>query len=126
MNPWAMRFEPGFRWFVGNVDAMSATERNGQQTSWGLMQVMGAVAREYGFTGWFPKLCDPSLGVHYGAQHLKKFYARYGNWHDTIASYNAGSPVKIDGRYRNQAYVDRVLRHWDQLETHLEMKINEA
>ena len=48
MNQWAIRFEPSYKWFYGQQDSLSATERAGQQMSWGLMQVMGAVARECG------------------------------------------------------------------------------
>lgn len=127
LNPWAFKPEPKYRWFVGRVDAMSETEKWGQQISWGLMQVMGAVAREHGFTGWFPKLCEPSVGLHYGIRHLLRFHDRYRNWPDAISSYNQGSPIKLeDGRYKNQAYVDKVLREWDALEYHIEMKIKEA
>ena len=53
----------------------------GQQASWGPMQVMGAVAREYGFNEHFPNLCG-ILGLHYGAMHLSmlrdRFFSRYG------------------------------------------------
>ncbi len=86
------------------------TEWTGQKTSWGPMQVMGAVAREYGFLGYFPVLCGP-LGVEYGAIHLVKlrdrYYARYG-WDGVVAAYNAGSPVKKGEQYANQRYVDKV------------------
>lgn len=126
LNPWAMRFEPNYRWFVGNVDALSATERNGQQISWGVCQIMGAVAREHGFTGWFPKLCDPATGLTYGIKHLKGFFVRYGNWPDVIASYNAGSPVKVDGQYQNRHYVDAVLREWNRLEIQVQTRDSEA
>ena len=53
-NEYAMRHEPHYRWLFGQNH--SPTERIGQMTSWGLMQVMGAVAREYGFSGHFPAL----------------------------------------------------------------------
>lgn len=127
MNPWAIRYEPSYRWLYGNHETMTDTERTGQKMSWGLMQVMGAVAREYGFTGWFPSLCDPSIGLKYGCKHLAKFYARHKNWPDTIASYNAGSPRRTDdGRYVNQSYVDMVLRIWDEHEMHVPIKQTEA
>ena len=114
---WAYRFEPRYRWLVGDVEAMTPTERTGQMISWGLMQVMGGVAREHGYTGDLPKLCDPFTGLKYGLLHLRKFYAKYQDWPDTLASYNAGSPKKgADGKYYNQSYVDRVLRYWAQFE----------
>lgn len=127
MNPWAMRYEPTYRWLYGSVDAMSDTERTGQKISWGLMQIMGAVAREYGFTGWFPSLCDPAVGLKYGVKHIARFYQRHNNWPDAIASYNAGSPRKdAAGRYVNQSYVDTVLRIWDAQESQIPLKSTEA
>lgn len=113
MNPWAMRYEPSYRWLVGNESTLNATERTGQMISWGLMQVMGAVAREHGYIGWLPKLCDPTIGLQYGILHLTKFHKRYGAWPDAIASYNAGSPKRTEaGKYFNQGYVDKVTLFW--------------
>ncbi len=86
----------------------------GQQASWGYMQVMGAVAREHGFKGHFPGLCDPLEGLNYGCKHLahlrKRFFRRYG-WLGVIAAYNAGSPRFEKGtrRFVNQGYVDKVV-----------------
>ena len=48
LNPSAIRHEPRYRWLVGDNETMSPTERQDQMTSWGLMQVIGAVARELG------------------------------------------------------------------------------
>ncbi|OCL26320.1 hypothetical protein U472_09940 [Orenia metallireducens] len=119
-NTYATRYEPNYRWlykveeFANHSMASFDTEENGQKTSWGLMQVMGAVARERGFKGdFFTELCDPLLGIEYGCKHLKHYYNRYGNWEDAVASYNAGSPRKDDnGAYVNQAYVDKVFGYW--------------
>jgi len=87
----------------------------GQQASWGPMQVMGAVAREYGFREHFPNLCGV-LGLHYGAIHLSmlrdRFFSRYG-WEGVAAAYNAGSVRWDDSqetRYVNHAYVDKIAR----------------
>lgn len=42
-----------------------------QQASWGLMQVMGAVARERGFRGvYLPEIYDPATNIEIGIQHL--------------------------------------------------------
>lgn len=75
-NPYAMRVEPGFKWIgrdlaQGRPTSMSsATELWGRKTSWGLCQLMGQVARERGFRGWWPALCEPDLNLAYGARHL--------------------------------------------------------
>lgn len=115
-NPWAMRYEPTYRWLVGDKLTMTQTERVGQMISWGLMQLMGGVARELGFDGAFPQLCDPGVGLDYGCRHLQHFYQRHGNWPDAIASYNAGSPRRVGESYVNQSYVDKVTAAWNRYE----------
>lgn len=115
MDPYSFRHEPQYKYLYHRdpSSSLSPTERIGQMCSWGLMQVMGAVAREHGFTGHFPRLCDPQVGLRYGCLHLSKFQAKYSNVLDVIASYNAGSPRRADGEgYVNQKYVDKVLREF--------------
>lgn len=112
-NPWAFKHEPHYKWLVGEKLTMTVTERIGQQCSWGLMQVMGGVAREMGYTGYFPQLCDPDIGLSYGCRHFKKFFDRWDSYEDAIASYNAGSPRRIfSGEYLNQGYVTKVQAAW--------------
>lgn len=89
------------------------TEWWGQQASWGPLQVMGAVAREYGFTGAFPELCSIE-GLRYGCMHLanykRRFLEKHG-WEGVAAAYNAGSVrILTDGTFENQTYVDKVRR----------------
>jgi hypothetical protein len=87
------------------------TEWWGQQASWGPMQVMGAVARELGFTAHFPEMCG-ALGVKLGCRYLanlaRRFYNRHG-WPGVVAAYNAGS-VRFaqGGLFENQVYVDKI------------------
>jgi len=62
-----------------------------QAASWGLMQVMGAVARERGFRGpYLTALCDPPEGLSWGCQTLAYLLNRFGG--GGISAYNAGSP----------------------------------
>jgi len=91
----------------------------GQSASWGLMQIMGAVARERGFRGQFlPALCDPLENLRIGCRVLFSCFERFGKAPAAIAAYNAGSPRYIDGTrnidgprtFVNQAYVDKVLK----------------
>lgn len=89
------------------------TEWVGQACSWGPLQVMGAVAREYGFRGDFTELCGAGLGLEYGAMHLNKLRNRFldkHGWTGVVAAYNAGSPRRIDDglNWVNQEYVDGV------------------
>jgi len=133
-NLFAVRYEHRYRWlwdmrrnqpyrlpsggFVCPLDfpydasmGSRQTEFICQRTSWGPMQIMGAVAREYGFRGFLPQLCGP-LGVHFGAEHLARLRHRFidkHGWDGVIAAYNAGSPRKgKNGIYLNQGYVSKV------------------
>ena len=128
-DPLAIRHEPGYRWlwdvraarpYRGEHDRLPAppgvsgpTELMQQQTSWGIMQVMGATAREMGFQGKFlSELCEFETGLHYGCLYLdrlrRRFWSRHG-WEGVAAAFNAGSPVRnADGRWSNQTYVNRV------------------
>ena len=140
LDPWACRHEPGYRWlwdvqrqkpflrdpreecdqrippgFAAAPGISVASEWFAQQTSWGLMQIMGAQAREYGFKGHLPRLCDPETGLLFGCRHLARardrWFSRHG-WAGVVAAYNAGAPrLTATGMFRNQAYVDRVLAH---------------
>ena len=76
-NPWAMRYEPEFlAKYVAplyTANRISASEAWARAFSWGLMQVMGQVARESGFDGLFlSALCDPEQGLMVGCKVLKK------------------------------------------------------
>ena len=129
LNPSAIRHEPHYRWLVGDNETMSPTERQDQMTSWGLMQVMGAVARELGHTGPLSDLLDPPTGLFYGCLHLRRFRAKYDIWPDVIAAYNAGSPRRVAGQigpYVNQSYVDKVLAAWNNLEVAIPLKDSEV
>lgn len=102
---------PGdFPTWAGDRDA----EWWGQQASWGCLQVMGAVAREYGFRGHLPGLCDVRVGIEYGCKHLSALVRRHSDkgMRAVAAAYNAGSVRYIDGTslFVNQAYVDKVAR----------------
>ena len=121
LNPWARRPEPRYKWLYGDANVLSSFEVADQKRSWGLMQVMGAVAREYGFTGDLVELCKIPTGLLYGCLHLRKYRSQYTDWHDAIAAYNAGSPRRTqDGRYTNHSYVEKVLREWNYLDPTIE------
>jgi soluble lytic murein transglycosylase-like protein len=71
----AVRYEPAFytRYVVPLIfsERLVPEEATGRATSWGLLQVMGQVAREHGFQGPFQELCDPETGISVGCQVLK-------------------------------------------------------
>ncbi len=64
----------------------------GQAASWGLMQVMGAVAREQGFSGdYLTEMTDPGLNLYYGCKVIKGLVLWSGSDYNRVAAaYNAG------------------------------------
>lgn len=124
-SPWVVRYEPAFAYFSlpdkwARIHCITElTERQMQRMSWGLTQVMGTVCREVGFREMLTQMCEPENALTVGCKVLKRKMARYTNELDIIASYNAGSAIKVtDEKYRNQEYVDKVskeLQHIRQL-----------
>lgn len=85
-NPWALRYEPEFyEKYVAPQIARGAiddvTESRARAFSWGLMQVMGQVAREHGFASEsLAFLCDPAVGLEIGCRvFAAKLAAAEGN-----------------------------------------------
>lgn len=82
-----------FPCFAGDPDQ----EWWGQQASWGLVQIMGAVARECGFSGlYLPQLLDPRVNLEFGCGFLnvlrKRHFAKHG-WNGVLSAWNTGSPA---------------------------------
>jgi Transglycosylase SLT domain len=76
-NPWAMRYDPAFfsKYVTGlyTNNKISASEAYARGFSWGLMQVMGQVARETGFDAPFlSALGDPEQGLASAAKSCAK------------------------------------------------------
>jgi len=95
------------------LGAGRAAEYDGQRASWGLMQVMGAVARELQFRDpYLSALCEPALGLVYGCKHLAKAIKRtVGNAEKALSIYNSGRPDSPQGA----AYASEVLRRYNRL-----------
>jgi len=114
-DPWAARYEPDYRWGVLEgarpLNCTMDTEDVFQKTSWGLAQIMGAVARECGFRGWLSKLLDPETNIEWALKHLCQLGQRLGwNEQDMVSAWNQGSPRRTpDGQYKNQHYVNCVV-----------------
>jgi soluble lytic murein transglycosylase-like protein len=107
-NPWAMRYEPAFfTKYVAHLytnNKVSASEAYARGFSWGLMQVMGQVARETGFDALFlSALCDPEQGLAIGCKVLrKKLDAVGGDTTRALLAWNGGAnplyPVQVLAR----------------------------
>ncbi len=129
-NPWQVRFERLYRWLWeieyksqhwrattklldGIMPSASTlwTEITAQRTSWGLLQIMGSTAREWGMKGWLTQLLIPQINLEYGIRFFRHLVERYqGNVTDAVAAYNQGSNKRgEDGNYMNQKHVDKVL-----------------
>lgn len=117
-----VRFEPGWRYFhnvPGHAKRLvitEATEKALQAFSWGAMQVMGSVAREWGYPDHLQTLSEHTRGLEYGCKHLASMRKRFPTGRDWIAAYNAGHPRKNpDGSYANEEYVRKVVGFWNDL-----------
>ncbi len=162
-EPWAVKYEEGYRWLwgFGDEDAEGIDEGHSglivpqssancglnikypkperikdlpeilndkwegallelveEQISWGLMQVMGAVARERGLKGWLTRMLQPEVNLSIGIKHLQWLEGRWPKTEDIISAWNQGSPKRHSVRksgadvreYVNQAYVSKVVR----------------
>lgn len=91
-NPWAIRYEPEFyQRYIAPLH-LSPTVSMARSTSWGLMQLIGETAREAGYAGDLPMLCDPQTGLDWGLVHLKKQLVRAGgNEEAALQFWNGGS-----------------------------------
>ncbi len=87
----------------------------GQQASWGLMQVMGAVAREFGFQEPFlPQLVEACYGIEFGCAVLaERMRWAKGDSRSALAAYNGGKKGNESGELRNAGYADKVLARVD-------------
>lgn len=82
----------------------------GQSASWGLQQVMGAVAREYGFRGlYLTQLCDVKTNLDIGCAVLSRLMAwAQGDVDQALSAFNGGRGGNSQRPFRNQAYADKV------------------
>jgi len=92
-DPHAIRYEPGFRSrYVASL-ALPPTEEVARSISWGLMQAMGQVAREHGFTDKFlSALCEPGIGLDLGCAALaSKLLQAAGDIPRALLLWNGGA-----------------------------------
>ena len=116
-RPWVVRYEPQYKYLVDPIQwarklgLSTPTEEVLQKTSFGLVQIMGGVARELKFKGVLTELLDPVTNLDFGARKLAALGKKHKALTDVIASYNAGSPRRANNQrdYVNPGYVDKVL-----------------
>lgn len=118
-NPLAQRYEPGYPYLYSVkelceiVGCSRSTMEAAQRTSYGLTQVMGAVAYEYGFREWPAELFKYEYCLEYACKHTRrlndKFEVKEKDFETSYAAYNAGRPRKVEGRWVNASAVSRFL-----------------
>jgi soluble lytic murein transglycosylase-like protein len=92
-DPHAIRYEPAFRQrYVARL-GLAPTEEIARSISWGLMQVMGQVAREHNFTAKsLAALCDPVTALDVGCTvFATKLRAGGGDLDRALALWNGGA-----------------------------------
>ena len=120
-EPQKTRFEPAFyKTYIQPLlikNNLSPAESRGRATSYGLLQIMGQVARELGLEGNFNDLLTVSVGLEWGCKKLAQCYHKYPNdIHAGISAYNCGTPRLLkNGKLKNQEYVDKVLGFLKQI-----------
>lgn len=139
-DPWAFNPEPRYRWLWNvrkNTPFRSLTDAEriseippndfpclagdrdqewwSQQASWGLMQVMGAVAREHGYRApYLTQLCDPLVNLDLGCKHLAGLleWAK-GRNKRALEAYNGG--IGGVGSAQTELYASKVTYQLDSL-----------
>lgn len=116
-NPNATRYEPGFfRRYISSMKGLTEDEMGKRATSFGLLQIMGQVARELGFDGKdLIELLDPMTGLTYGCRKLKRcLEAENGNVPAALLKYNGGGnahyPDAVLSHYKDYAYLNATSR----------------
>lgn len=117
-NPFAFRFEPKFfdkylkgkelEKLGGHVPTLCSkiTELAARGFSWGLMQIMGQTAREFGFDMEFlSALLEPKHNIELGAKILKHHLNNADSVESALLKYNGGG---------NKKYPEMVFKHLDQ------------
>lgn len=129
LNERAYRFEPGF-WerHLKNTPEWSGQDPNVVSASYGLMQLMWTTAWQLGFRGNQEDLWNPVYNVELGAKLIRMLLDNVVStehasfyWLSplsiTLARYNGGGRGNPDtnGELRNQAYVNKVMKRWEDI-----------
>lgn len=110
---YAYRYEGAF-WAKYMAPNPLYSEKNPVRVSasYGLTQVLYVVAVELGYTFPDPEyLFVPSINLNYGCYKLRQLLDwAHGNTSQALAAYNGGRVANTKPPYRNQTYVDRVMK----------------
>lgn len=123
---YALRYESAYN-YLYKADEIARkfgitlnTEIQTQKMSWGLGQIMGAVAREQGHIGHMGELFDPLVNIIHIAHRLSTIMKYSEDPKDVFAIYNGGvgawHEFQKNGKYPNQSYVDSAIKHLQDVE----------
>lgn len=115
VDPTAHRNEPGFyrRYIAGSPRWSKHRYAEVPQiiaAAFGMMQVQYTTALWMGFPDdldWWQLFC-PEWNICMGIQWYLNRFAKYDNQSIAISAYNCGSPVMVQGQFKNHSYVDEV------------------
>lgn len=115
-NAYSIRFESSYAYlfqvemYAKKLGVTINTEMMCQKTSWGLGQIMGALAREQGHQGPMGELFLPEVNIKHLCIRIKKLMTYSLVPDDVFACYNGGPGAlhKKGGVYINQEYVNTV------------------
>ena len=96
-NPCVIRYEQDYKYLFKIEECRRLigcsldTMINMQKCSWGLGQIIGAVAYEMGLQNWATKLLDPELNIHFVCEYLQNIIKnkKPKNPQEVYAIYNA-------------------------------------
>lgn len=125
--PQTLRYEPKYKYLVSpesysKINRITLdTELVCQKISWGLGQVMGAVAREFGHGGLLTELLTPEVNIEYMCLLLRDLRNTSSFPDDVFAMYNGGRGAlyardKTTGLYPNQPYVNSIKLYLQNLQ----------
>jgi len=99
-DTYSLRYEPAFHSRYVAPLGLPPSEEISRSISWGLMQVMGQVAREHGFALKFlSALCEPANGLDVGCRVLaSKLSAAAGDPARALALWNGGANPDYAGQ----------------------------
>jgi hypothetical protein len=112
LNPFVSRYEKYYAWLVDvdryarNLSITRDTEKMMQRTSWGLFQIMGAVARELGYNDYLHLLATQETidtQIELFVRHFNRIFKHYNkDIARAISGYNAGFALKKPTNYYNK------------------------
>ncbi len=117
-----IRYEPKYKYlfrpefYAKKLGISLATEVASQMTSWGVGQIMGALAREQLHGGLMAELIQWELNIKHICIRITALMRISINKDDIFAMYNGGPGIlaKSQKGYFNQEYVDGVNRYLKQ------------